>query len=102
LRQLEYRDSARDDLRAILEYLSEASGSAEVAFRFVERLALQRERLARLPGALGRPREELAPALRSFAFDSYVIFFRHEDHALVDINALHGSRDLPAFFTEGP
>ena len=51
------------------------------------------QRIAQQP-EMGRLRPELAPALRSFPYESHVIFYREGDDAVIQIiDVLHGSRD---------
>ena len=44
-------------------------------------------------------REDLAPNLRMLVFRSYLVFYRVLDHEIRIERILHGSRDLPGFFT---
>lgn len=48
---------------------------------------------------MGRPRDELAPGLRSSAFGNYLIFFRYVNDVFYVINILEGHRDVDAFFS---
>lgn len=73
------------------------SGSPETARRFVAQLRQQCEKLASLPGTLGRARPELYPDLRSSPFKGYVIFFRYVDDSLEIVNILEGHRDIDSF-----
>ena len=43
---------------------------------------------------IGRSREELAPELRSFPFQDYVIFYRPIDNGVEIVRVLRGSRDI--------
>ncbi len=49
---------------------------------------------------IGRKREELAPALRSFPAGNYVIFYRPNPNGIEVIRVLHGARDLPPLFRD--
>jgi len=53
-----------------------------------------------LPGTLGRPRSELRPNLRSFAFRGYVIFFRYQNDTLEVVNILERHRDIESYFKD--
>ncbi|SRR6266446_2862851 len=53
--------------------------------------------LAQFP-EMGRKREELAPALRSFPVGNYLIFYRARAEGIQVIRVLHGARDLPPLF----
>ena len=76
--------------------------------RFARSLMDSCERLASLPGLLGRARPELRESYRSVAHQSYVIFFRYVDgveprEVLEVIHILHGARDIDAYFdARGP
>lgn len=50
---------------------------------------------------MGRAREELAIALRSFPVGNYVIFYRTVKETVQVIRVLHGARDLDALWEEG-
>ena len=98
MRSLSYGAAAQRDLRAIARYIAKESGSPETARRFVAQLRQQCEKLASLPGTLGRARPELYPDLRSSPFKGYVIFFRYVDDSLEIANILEGHRDIDSFF----
>ena len=99
--RLRFTAAARDDLTEIALYVAELSGSRAVAKAFRKQLRLKCERLASLPGTMGRDRSELAPGLRSSAFKGYVIFYRYIDNAMEVVNILEGHRDIDAFYRDG-
>ena len=47
---------------------------------------------------IGRRREEVAPALRSFPFQDYSILYRPIDDGVEIVRVLHGSRDIERLF----
>ena len=101
--RLVYLDSALRDLAGIGADIEDFTGSRESALASVARLTAHCERIAALPGLLGRRRPELRSDCRSIAAGSYLIFFRYldEDEArstLEVIHLLHGARDLRSFF----
>jgi toxin ParE1/3/4 len=98
VRRLSYGAAAQRDLRAIARYIARESGSPDTAKRFVGQLRQQCEKLASLPGTLGRPRPELHADLRSSPFRGYVIFFRYVDDLVEIVNVLEGHRDIDSFF----
>lgn len=51
-----------------------------------------------LPGTIGRPRAELRPDLRSFAFKGYLILFSYTADAVVIVNIIESHRDIGAQF----
>lgn len=100
MRRLIYLTAARRDFSQISDYIARESGSRATARRFVESLIDQCEKLARLPGTLGRARPELLDGLRSFAFGNYVIFFSYEPGHLTVARIIEGHRDIAATFDE--
>jgi len=96
MRRLRFTSAAADDISNISAYVGDTSGSRMTADRFIHALMEQCGKLAALPGALGRPRAELRPGLRSFAFRGYVIYFQYLDQALEIVAILEGHRDAAA------
>ncbi|PYB77177.1 type II toxin-antitoxin system RelE/ParE family toxin [Rhizobium wuzhouense] len=96
--RLRYTPRAVRDLRSILQYVTRESGSIDVGSAFVVRLRARCKELAILPGQMGRPRFELLPDLRSFAFRSYIIFFRYRDDVFEIIAIIEGHRDVERHF----
>lgn len=101
--RLVYLDSALRDLAGIGADIEALTGDREAALNFVERLTRHCERVAALPGLLGRRRPELRADCRSIASGSYLVFFRYLDEggprAIMEIvHVLHGARDLKSFF----
>jgi toxin ParE1/3/4 len=43
---------------------------------------------------MGRPRDDLAPGLRSFVVSPYVIYFRPAGDTIEVLRVLHGRRDI--------
>ena len=88
---------AEDQLDAIWLHVARESGSIDTANRIVNRT----DRfwlLARQPW-IGRSRDDLAPAMRSFPAEEYVILHRiEEDETVAILYVFHGSRDIEAFF----
>ena len=75
MRRLILLDSILASFASIFEYIARASCSRVIRRGFVNRLLNQCLKLSSLPGTLGRPRPELRPDIRSFAFKGYLIFF---------------------------
>jgi toxin ParE1/3/4 len=101
VRSLRFSGAALDDIAAITAYIADASGNMDLAQGFAGTLLDRCERLAALPGTLGRARPELRPDLRSIPFKSYVIFFRYLDDAFEVVNILEGHRDIDGYFHPG-
>ena len=74
------------------------SASPVVARRYVERIRERCRRITLLPQA-GRPRDDLAPGLRSVAFERrVVIIYRLTNETVEIINVFHGARDYAAIY----
>jgi toxin ParE1/3/4 len=86
---------AEVDLVDIASYITQDSPKA--ASRFIERLERIFTMLAASP-KLGRLREELAPNLRCFPVDQYLIFYFPAKGGIEVARVLHGARDLPNLF----
>ncbi len=86
---------AETDLVEIWVHIAERSFRA--ADRYVAMIKRKCSALARSPG-LGRPRDELAPGLRSFATGNHVVFYRKAENGIQVIRVLHGARDIDAIF----
>ena len=98
--RLRYLASADTDFREILKYIARESGNGNVAIgkSFIASIRDKCRHLASLPGMMGRPRPEIYPDLRSFAFGNYVVFFRYIDDRFEVVNILERHRDLESFF----
>lgn len=98
MRRLRYGNAARRDLIAIARFIRDASSSRSIGEGFAKTLQQRCERLARLPGLLGRQRPELRPDIRSLTFREYVIFFRYLDDSVEIVRILERHRDVAAEF----
>lgn len=96
MRRLSYTKASTRDLADILSYLAEKAGYTKPALAFVRLLKAQCLKLAELPGSLGRPRDNLRPGIRSFAYRGYVILFQYGDDSLRIIRIIEGHRDIDA------
>lgn len=85
---------ARRSLTEFAGYIAGSNGNDEAGAVFVAQLRRQCEKLATLPGTIGRPRPDIADGVRSFAFRSYVILFRYRETTLDILNIVHGRRDV--------
>jgi toxin ParE1/3/4 len=100
MRKLRLTSTAIDDLSDIAEYIAENSANRATGRTFAGQLRAQCRKLASLPGTLGRPRPELHPSLRSFAFRDYAIFFRYREDIFEVVNILEGHRDIDSYFKD--
>jgi len=103
--KLVYRTAARRDIARIAGEIARESRSRAVADGFIAKLTGFCERIAKLPGLMGRARPELGSDYRSTTFDKYLIFLRYTDEDsprshLYITHVVHGARDLDAYFSE--
>jgi toxin ParE1/3/4 len=88
---------AERDLDEIWLYVAD-DASPEIADRLVDDMVDRFDLLAEQPG-IGRVRSEFGPGVRSFAIESYVIYYRQEGDVLI-ARILHGRRDQIAAWSE--
>lgn len=94
------REQAYADLDAIARFIIASGGTAATAEAFVGRIWRRCQRIGDAPHA-GRPRDDLAPGLRSAAFErSAVILYRVEDDRVRVINIFYGGRDYEALYRD--
>ena len=84
---------ARKDLVEILAHLRQYSDAA--ADRVADAIEQKCQLLAQFSD-LGKPRDDLAPGLRSQAVENHVIFFRPLSDGIRVIRILYGARDFPS------
>jgi toxin ParE1/3/4 len=89
------RPQAEADILEIWDFIAE--DSVAEADQWVDRLDAKFELWATQP-MMGRPRDELAPGLRSLTFGRYVVFFESMLDGIDVVRVLHGSRDLETGF----
>ena len=87
---------ARQDLRGIWRYFARV-GSMEVADNLLREINRVSTRVGHYP-LMGRPRDELAPGLRSMLVHPHVILYRVSEDAVEIARVLHQRRDLAAIF----
>src|SRR5258708_20740373 len=87
------------DLIEIWNYI--ADDSEEHADIFIDKLNEAMEKLRHNP-SMGRQRDELAPHMRSFPFQRYVIFYRGGSSAVEIVRFLHGAPAVEEQFLAAP
>lgn len=92
--------AARKSLARIYDGIVAAAADEATADSFVVTLQAQCEKLASLPGTLGRPRPELGDDFRSFPYRGYVIVFRYLPEVLDIVDILSERQDIDAHFSE--
>lgn len=90
--------AAQTDFIDIAKQVAVVTGERSRGAAFARKLREQCEKLAELPGTLGRPRPELGSGLRSFPFAGWLIVFRYSDGLLEIARVLAGSRNIKAVF----
>jgi toxin ParE1/3/4 len=91
---------AKTDLLEIWAYVAERSENLSVATLNVKIITDKFVLFGKFPN-LGRSRAaDLSDNLRSFAVDSYVIFYRVLSRQVQILRVLHGSRDAYAIFAD--
>ena len=88
-------DLAEGDLVEIWLFI--AQDSPDAADRFLDLLAQKCEILAKSP-QMGRQRDDLGAALRSFPVGRYVIFYRLIEDGIEVVRVLSAYRDLGRLF----
>jgi toxin ParE1/3/4 len=88
---------AEQDLEEIWSYVAEDASPA-AADRLIDAIVDRFELLGEQP-RMGRLRPEFGVGVRSFAVESYVIYYRHEEDVLI-ARVLHGRRDQAAAWSE--
>lgn len=89
---------ASRDIESIIDFVAANSGF-NVAERLLNRINEKCRTLANFPN-MGRGRDELAPSLRSFPIDDYLIFYRSIKEGIEILRVVSGYRDLDALFDE--
>jgi toxin ParE1/3/4 len=89
-------DSAKSDVRRIIEYLRARSPQGAKQVR--QDLSAAFQRLAEFPH-IGHMRDDVPqPGVRFWAVYSYLVVYRSERRPLEIIRVLHGAQDIPSFF----
>jgi toxin ParE1/3/4 len=97
-----FPQAVRDLVHAAV-YLTERSGSDDLAFRFLEKAEACFKQLAAMP-QMGARRQYHDPALagiriwRIAGFDNYLVFYRPTGRGIEIIRVLHAKRDIDSMF----
>jgi len=94
-----YRKSpeADTDLLRIWRYIAE--NDRATATQFIDRLHGTMAMLAEMPG-IGRPRDDLAPNVRTFPLGSYLIIYREATGGIEVVRVLSARQDYRRIFTD--
>ncbi|QQR80036.1 MAG: type II toxin-antitoxin system RelE/ParE family toxin [Deltaproteobacteria bacterium] len=83
------------DLEELYEFISK--DNEEAALKIINFLEERLDFIAQFPD-IGRKREELAPDIKSFPVEKYVIFYRKIEQGIHVMRVLHGARDVEIAF----
>lgn len=89
-------EAAESDLDAI--WLHIAGDNPLNADHFLDRLVSSIVNTLATAPLAGRAREEFGEGLRSFPFETYLVFYRLHQDAVEVVRIIHGARDLGAIF----
>jgi toxin ParE1/3/4 len=89
---------ASRDIETIIDYIAN-NRDFDAAERFLDKLNSICRTLVSFP-SMGRKRNELAPNIRSFSVDDYLIFYRSIENGIEILRVVSGYRDLNALFSE--
>ncbi|MBW4621219.1 MAG: type II toxin-antitoxin system RelE/ParE family toxin [Cyanosarcina radialis HA8281-LM2] len=94
----QFTPTASRDLESILDYVAHNS-SFDVAERLLTKINSTCYKLATFP-SMGRRRDELASALRSFPVESYLIFYRSTKAGVEILRVVSGYQELTTLFLD--
>jgi toxin ParE1/3/4 len=88
-----YTQQAQEDILDIAAFI--AADNAQAARRLMAKILRSCERLHAQPQS-GRLRPEIAPNVRSFPIEKYLISYRAARGGVEVLRVLHGARDISA------
>ena len=99
--EVEYLEDARNDLANIFRHIVDASGSPDVALKFVLRIEDRCQSIGNAPRG-GRSRDDILPGLRTVPFEhSAVITYIVDDNFVRIANIFYGGRDYETLMRDG-
>ncbi|BAY38496.1 plasmid stabilization system protein [Nostoc sp. NIES-2111] len=90
--------TASRDIEAIIDYIADNS-SFNAAESLLTKINNKCEKLTKFPG-IGCRRDELAPNVRSFPVNDYLIFYRPIEEGVEILRVVSGYQDLEGLFSE--
>ena len=90
-RRLEWRQAARADLLAILDYISD--DNPEAAERLINEIEVKVSRLPRRPGLFRRGR--VAGTREMVVRPNYLVIYTEDEQAVVILRVLHAAQQWP-------
>ncbi|MER8526452.1 MULTISPECIES: type II toxin-antitoxin system RelE/ParE family toxin [unclassified Mesorhizobium] len=99
--EVDYRETARNDLADIFKHIIEAGGNPDIALKFVLRIEDRCRSIGNAPRG-GRPRDDIAPGLRTVPFEhSAIIAYVVSDDLVRIVNIFYGGRDYETLMRDG-
>ncbi|PAQ08350.1 type II toxin-antitoxin system RelE/ParE family toxin [Mesorhizobium temperatum] len=99
--EVEYRETARNDLADIFRNIVDTGGSADVALKFVLRIEDRCQSIGNAPRG-GRQRDDIVPGLRTVPFEhSAIIAYIVSDDLVRIVNIFYGGRDYETLMRDG-
>lgn len=98
--EVEYRQSARDDLANIFRHIAEVSGSPRTALKFVLRIEDRCQSIGNAPYG-GRSRNDIIPGLRTVPFEHSAVIAYVVENDVVRIDIFYGGRDYETLMRDG-
>jgi toxin ParE1/3/4 len=96
--KVSYSEGAIGDFETIFKWIYEVSLNPFVAEQFVQRIRKKCDSIADMPYS-GRLRDDLAPGIRTIAFERKAVVAYVVTEAKVEIiNVFYGGRDFEAFY----
>ena len=89
---------ASRDIEGILDYAA-AQGDFDAAERLLNRINRKCDLLLGFP-EMGRSRDELAPGLRSFPIDRFLICYTEIENGIEVARVINGYQDIESLFAE--
>ncbi|MER8723113.1 type II toxin-antitoxin system RelE/ParE family toxin [Mesorhizobium sp. M0195] len=94
-------ESALIDLESIAAYILDNGGSENIANSFVDRIKVRCGNIGNAPRG-GRPRDDIAPGLRTVPFEhSAIIAYIVGDDLVRIVNIFYGGRDYEVLMRDG-
>jgi len=92
-----FSDQAIQDLDEICEYI--ARSNAKAASKLFDDIRKKCKLVASFPN-IGKSYEKLAPNLRGFIVDDYVVFYYPKEDGIDITRVISGCRDLESLFSD--
>lgn len=101
-RKVRWSSEAKRDITDLIDHIEQASGSIDVALRYVDRLEARCLRIGDVPFG-GRMRDDLGTGFRSVPFErSAIIFYVVEPEQVFITNIFRRGRDYEAILRGDP